>query len=62
MSTYKYKSGAQKRKEREEGDERKKKLPKITQFFSSPQFTQSKSELTYSSMFNLPNYLHLNFS
>lgn len=43
MSTYKYKSGAQKRKEREEAEAKKKKLPKITTFFNALSSTATAS-------------------
>lgn len=44
MNIYKYKSGAQKRKELEEANAKKAKLPKITTFFGPKASTSSQSK------------------
>lgn len=43
MNSYKHKSGAQKRKELAESEEKKRKLPKITSFFNAKQSTSVDS-------------------
>lgn len=48
MSTYKHKSGAQKRKEQEEAEGKRKKLPKITAFFNSLSTATASTSLTTS--------------